>query len=75
MWFKKAKGKPDSQSKASVKTARLKFSSPTVWPHREGGEGCRPKAGPDRRPANVSWYRFPYITLFITHSPSECYQS
>ena len=37
---KKAKGQPDSQLKASMKAARLKFSSPTAWLHREGREGC-----------------------------------
>ena len=37
---KKAKGQPESQLKASMKAARLKFSSPTAWLHREGREGC-----------------------------------
>ena len=45
-----AKGQPDSQLKASMKAARLKFSSPTAWPHREGGEGCLLEADLYRRP-------------------------
>ena len=35
-----AKGQPDSQLKAGMKAALLKFSSPTAWLHREGREGC-----------------------------------